>query len=174
MALATVPCWNHWGCFLQCKYQCMWDCIAVAGCNTTVAGFGGVQRQWIPTWSLTWNLKMMFPKGISFSRDFFPGSMLNFRGVPGKNLKTNMKLLDLARQTDLVVWRRRVSRRCFHCVTCQIPMCDTWGLFGGCWYYRIELNAYLNQIDHQNCKDVWEVQTTLQQYQARTKIPFAV
>ena len=30
------------------------------------------------------------------------GSMLNFRGVPGKNLKTNMKLLDLAAssQTD--------------------------------------------------------------------------
>lgn len=70
MALATFPCWNHWGCFLQCKYQCMWDCIAVAGCNTTVAGFGGVRR-------------------------------------------------------------RRVSRRCFHCVTCKIPMCDDMGIIGG-------------------------------------------
>ena len=32
--------------------------------------------------NLTWNLKMMVSKfGISFSRYFFSGSMLNFRGV---------------------------------------------------------------------------------------------
>ena len=34
--------------------------------------------------SLTWNLKMMISKfGISFFRGWFPGSMLNIRGVPG-------------------------------------------------------------------------------------------
>ena len=33
--------------------------------------------------SLTWNLNMFFfPKGISFSRGWFSGSMLNLRGVP--------------------------------------------------------------------------------------------
>ena len=31
--------------------------------------------------NLTWNLKWWFPKGITFSRDFFSGSMLNFRGT---------------------------------------------------------------------------------------------
>ena len=41
----------------------------------------GIFRGALPR-NITWNLKMMVSlKGISFSRDFFSGSMLDFRGV---------------------------------------------------------------------------------------------
>ena len=62
-------------------------------------------------WNLTWNLKMMVSKfGISFSRDFFSGSMLNFRGVHHffgyQNGTFNWSYLKFCRKPRLV-WKKQ-------------------------------------------------------------------
>ena len=60
--------------------------------------------------NLTWNLKWWFPKGITFSRDFFSGSMLNFRGTKvSKNIKSFVGVFCMKPSFSALFWMAQVT-----------------------------------------------------------------